>query len=531
LSSVEAIYLFRHAAFRDVLYSLHLPSTRAGLHGAVFEVLEQEFAGRTESVANELAEHAHHAREGLSGDQAGRMAGAEFKYRVQSALRHAARAQWGEAIRSVRDALATGLGSPLERCELQMRMVEALGFLGRREELKAAALELHEMGKAAGEMKYEFQGLASAGLNLTNMGEHAAAEKLLGQALELADARGQPGTRAKARMDYAYLYNTMGGSTRQEELYLEALEVLGDIDDPIRLPLRGNLANLYGATGRSREAMELLRQIIVEVTSRAQIDVGGLQLLATAQVNLARQQLLLDDLAGAEQQFQQAVQTCTRTGKGSTTAFAEANLAEIYLRRGEFERAERAILHAMNGAREFGLPLYHAAYQCNFAQLQLLLGHESRAAETVEDSRAEFNAVGGDAFIHEYCGMIRLRIAASQAVSMRVAGRATSRLKAAPPPASWLPVMREIARQIQQSAATQGARASAPLHKAATDAAALLAEIESAVNERRPALVFRGHRPTEMLPSLRRTLRERLEPAEAQMLRQSHPALWEALGA
>jgi tetratricopeptide (TPR) repeat protein len=530
VTSLETSYFFRHAAVRDVVYSLHLPSARAALHCAAFDALEQEYAGRTDSVAPELAEHARLGREGLTGPAAEHLAEAEFRYLRESIKRLNARTQWDQVVPAAQRALATGLGTPLERCELQHTLTQALAWLGRRNELQQAASELHRMGKAAGVLKFEHGGLSSAAMNLINLGDHVQAEKLLAQALELADTRGTAGLQAKARMDCGMLCTARGEHEKQEALFLEALALLGDSDDPIRWPIRGNLANLYSGTGRIDLAIKVLCEIIDEFSAQPDADVVGLHILATAQVNLARQYLLQGDLERAEHQFLRAIKTSAQVGKGSTTAFALANLAEVHLRRGEFERAEDCINRAIEGAIEQGLPLYHAAYSCTLAQLQLLVGHEQRAQELVENARAEFVAVGGDAFLAEYCGIVRLRIAASQAVSMAVPGRATSRLKASPPAGAWLPVMRELAAQIEQSRDSRADRASTPLANAAREAGALVAEVESAINEKRPALMFRGHLPGEMLPSLRKALLQRMDAGEAAMLERLHPELWRSLG-
>lgn len=531
MQSLEAIYLFRHAAIRDVVYSLHLPSTRAELHCAAFEALEQEFAGRTDQVALELATHARQGREGLAGQDAQRLLEAEFRYLRVAEKRLSARAQWQQCAEVVDLALATGCGTTLERCILLHSKVGALDYLGKRHEMLDAAMLQVRLGREAGSLQHQLLGMSAATLTHINLGEHARAEELLAEAKALADESGSARERSKVRMDHAMLCTTRGESKLQEELLLEGLALLDESAASLRWPILGSLANLYSGTGRIDRAITLLNEVLDGCRERDATSEDVRRTSAIALVNLARQYMLKGNLEAAETQFRQAIDLAIQIGNRRSVAFAQANLAEIDMHRGELERARTGISATIDIVQEFGLPLYHAAYQCTLAQIELLLGHEARAQELVEDSRAEFLDVGGEAFIAEYCGITRLRIAASHAVSAAVPGRATSTLRTAPPAKSWLPVMREIAASLQQSRDSKGGRASTPLENAVRDGHALVAEIQAAIEEARPALIFRGHRPAEMLPGLRKALVAAIDPAEAALMQRRHPRLWQALNA
>jgi len=524
LSAAEDIYLFRHAAMRDVAYSLLPPSERASLHADALASLEQEWAGNTEVVAVELAEHARLAREGAARGALDQLVDAEARYLNEALRRHRRRGQWEQVVQCVERVFALP-GRPLaRRVELLADKVNALDHLGRREDVRRAAIELQGMAAEAGNVEAEVEGYTAEALQCAHVGQVDRASELLTRAQQVADARGTPAMRAMARMKWALMWTTQGEYARQEKALQEGLDLLKGLGASLEASLRGNLANLYGNSGRGRDAIALLEELLPAFRARE-----DWPHVAITYANLGRQRLLLAELDAAAECLKSGIEMATRVGLSRTVAFCLANLAEVQMKQGQLDSATASIEQAIELSREQGLPLYHAAYSCTLAELHLLLGHEAAAQELVEDARAQFQAVSGDAFVHEYCGVARVRIACSQAVSMAVPGRATSRLKATPPSPSWLPVARELSAGIQAALKAKGAHAGALLHRAAAEAANLVCELESAVKEKRPALIFRGHLPGEMLPALKRKLWDTLRPEEAEMLSRMHPALARAL--
>ncbi|MCB9933174.1 MAG: hypothetical protein H6841_07125, partial [Planctomycetes bacterium] len=373
----------------------------------------------------------------------------------------------------------------------------------------------------------EVQGCCGAALAGVYLGRHDEAKALVDRAEAVARKTGDPLMIAKPIMDRAMLASNRGDVAETERLLEEALHVIPEgTDAPLLWMIRGNLANLYSNTGRREQAIETYLELLDVLRAS-----GDRRMEGVALANLGRQYMLGGELEQAEIRLLEAIANATEQGNLRSVAFALANLAEIDLRRGNLERAATSIARASEIAREFGLPIYHAAYRGTEALLKLLQGHEQEAQEAAEDARAEFLSVGGEAFIAEFCALVRLRIAASQAVSMAVPGRATSKLRAAPPAASWLPVMRRLAEEIESVLRSRGSSAGLVLQNAAKAASALVEEIAAAVAERRPALVFRGHLPSEMRLDLRQSLLTRLTKAEAESLERLHPSLWRAMSA
>ncbi|MCB9893005.1 MAG: tetratricopeptide repeat protein [Planctomycetes bacterium] len=527
MPSLEDIYLFRHAAYRDVAYALQLPSERARLHAAAFHITEAEFADAVALVASELADHARLARDGASLEEAAGLAKSELHYLKIAMDRLHARAQWENLLHAADHALACPGCEGAIRIEALGHRAMALQNMGRRLECVDTWLAVAMAGDELGIEKPRVQGRSSAALVVANIGEHARAKELIDEAEALSRQFNNDLLLSSTLMNRAMLSNLLGDAAENERLLLLALETFPKgSDSEIQWSIRGNLANMYSNSGRREEGIAAYLELLEILRG-----LGDRRQESIALANLGRQYLVGGELEQAEKHLLQAIEIATELGNLRSVGFAQANLASVDLQRGNFARAESAILQALEIAREYALVVYHAAYQSTWALLQLLQGHEQEAKDAAEDSRAEFSSVGGDAFIPEFCGIVRLRIAAWQAVSMPVPGRSTSRLSAEPPSPSWLVVMRTMASEIQKAREERGASAAAGLVEAADTASALVAEIAAAIKERRPALIFRGYLPGEMRVELRRALLERLSAGEGGALKSLHPDLWKALHA
>lgn len=527
MPTLEDIYLFRHAVYRDVGYELQMPSERARLHASALEITEQIFAGELHLVAAELADHAHLAQLDAPAEVANALVEAEFRYLLIQIEQEQRRAQWESMVQTATRALECSVHDDAQLARLLTLKSEALQNLGRRQEAETVWFELVELGKRQQDNQLIVTGLCGAAHCQLNPGVHDKAA----DAFRQADAYvgDDPALRAKLMMDRAMLSNARGDFAEHEKQLLKALELSGTADPNFRRGLRGNIANMYGSTGRRDEAIAEYIALAEEFR-----EAGNLRGLATARANLGRQHLLAGELATASEYLHSAIELATEIGIQRSVAFALASLAEVQSRLGLLEQARGTAERAREMANEQGLPLYHAAYTCTLAEIHLVLGHEQLAIELIENARAEFIEVHGAAFISEYCSPVRLRIAAWQAVSMEVSGRSTSRLKASPPNASWLPVLRELMRELEESRIERGASAGPHLVQALETGRNLVKELETAVADKRPALVFRGYLPSELRPEARQALVKRLHahsPVEADMLQKMHPVLWQAMTA
>ena len=519
------MYLFRHAAYRDVAYALQLPSERARLHSAAFTITEEEFADTLAMVAAELAEHARHARTDGPDEQADALAKAELRYLLMAIDRQNAGAQWDNLLRSADHALACPACSSESTLRVLKVRAGALQTIGHSKDALAAWRTLAAAGDEQDDGDSAVSGRCSAALILASAGAHDESSELIRQAEEIARESGDGVLLATVHMKRAMLCNSRGDTAETERLLQLALEVVPpDSGADIHWLVRGNLANLYANSGRREQAIESYHELLEVMRTR-----GDKQHVGVVLANLGRQYLVGGEVELAETYLLQANEIARASGNLRSGAFALANLATCDMLRGQFGRAEESIVRAIEIAREYGLVVYHAAYRCTWALLQLLQGHEQVAHAAAEEARNEFIAVNAEAYLPEFCSIVRLRIAVWQAVSEVEPGRGTSRLRAAPPSRSWLVVIRSLAKEIEKDCDTKGAMAPAALVAAADEARELVAEVAAAVDEDRPALVFRGYLPSQMRPELRRTLVERLSQTDAGIMKRLHPELWRAL--
>ena len=523
MSSAEEIYLFRHAAYRDVAYRLQLPTDRAELHAHALEIMEDVFAFDIEKFSQELADHARLARE-YGASNATSLANREARYLSQAIARAQDRAQWAIVLMLTDHALQCPALDAPQRMDSGLRRARALRETGRVGEAEKLFLEVAMSAADHGDTDVQLQAAVDGAAIRIARGELEAGISVLERAEQLA--KQEAGEGRPEHLASIYLQRSLAATNLAEvQQWLdEASQTIGArTESSMYGAIQGNIANHLGARGEHDEAIKLLRRLAEVFAAK-----GETRNLSIAWANVGRQELLRGGLDGAEEPLAKAIQYAIEVGNARTEAFARANMATLSMRRGAFERARVNINRAIEIARDHELHSYLASYLCIAAELKLLIGHAAEAQADVENARAEFNDAGGAAFIVEYCGLVRVRIAVAQSVAISVPGRATSRLTAAPPSATWLHIVRQLVEELRQESA-QRTTVGPMLQQGLVAGAALLAELETAVAEKRPALVFRGHLPTEMGPELRDGLVGRLAEGERASLKTLHPALWEAL--
>jgi predicted ATPase len=116
-------YRFAHALFRQSLYEELSGPRRSRVHQEVARVLEQQYAGRTEAHAAELAEHYAHASDSEDLTKA-------VRYGELAAQRAMAVYAYGEAERLLKQALevqdAADPDDTARRCDLLLALGEAV---------------------------------------------------------------------------------------------------------------------------------------------------------------------------------------------------------------------------------------------------------------------------------------------------------------------------------------------------------------------------------------------------------------------
>lgn len=523
MPSAEEIYLFRHAAYREVAYRLQMPSDRAELHAHALEIMEQVFQFDIEKFAHELAEHARLARE--QGADKPSLAEREARYVIQAVKRARERAQWSIVVALTEQALGCPALQVSERLDMDQNRARALRAAGRISESEQLSLQLVEQARDQGNELVELQSMVDAASVRIARGALKEGIELLEQAERLGEKfarEGKPDLLANT-----YIQRSLATSNFEEvQAWLDKASdaIQGHEESSTWSAVQGNLANHLGAQGRHGEAIGILRGLV-----QAFEKMDDKHNVSIAWANIGRQELLRGDNAAAEVALSSGIRVAQEVGNSRTEAFARANLATLQMRRGALDEAGVNITRAIEIARDHELHAYLAAYLCGAAELALLRGHEKEAQETIENARAEFVSSGHDAFSVEYCGTVRLRIAASQAVSTGTPGRATSRLTGSPPSPMWVRVVRDLLSELTKEAESRGRGMGPLLEQGIAAGTALLAELDTAVREKRPALVYRGYLPSEMQPALRAELARCILPAEAAALKALHPALLKAL--
>lgn len=237
MASVEDIYLFRHAVYRDVAYELQLPSERSQLHTAAISIAEQFFTNELHLVAAELATHAHLAQQGASAELLDQLAQTEFKYLLMQLEHEFQRAQW-QTVTDIAAHARTCVGYNEAKhgkvCQMQAR---ALENMGRRLEAESTWLEIAEHGKEVNNSEDIVAGLCGAGLCRIVLGRHDEATEVFASAK--AYAGGNTALRAQVLMDMSMLSNNQGDFAEHERLLFEALQLIGDADSKLKTGIRG----------------------------------------------------------------------------------------------------------------------------------------------------------------------------------------------------------------------------------------------------------------------------------------------------
>lgn len=529
MASAEDIYLFRHAVYREVAYQLQVPSARSLLHMQVFAILERTFAGRLAAICHELAQHARHAQDGAPAAELPRLQQLEVQ---QVALLLATRRHKLD-VRATCDAARRVLDLPEFWPELRLAALldyaDSLRGFAPYQQVVQAFEAVSTSAEQQGNLKLLSDSLLQRASLALHNGDASFAEKLYELADQAARRLGSQVAIGWAIAARSNLHDFREDHVTAERLLRQGYELVESGGSrALALAIRGNLANLLGQVGRRAEAIAEYRSILHGFEA-----LGNQAGAATARSNLGRQYLLEGELELAEEVIRLARAFHLRAGVRVSQAFSATNLAEVCVLTGRFEEAESLLDEAHEAARETGIHQRIAAVLAARAGFELLCGHENAAQELVEQSRAEFEAARANMFVPEYCDIVRLRIAASMATTA-AAQRGTSTLKAAPPQRQWLPVMRQLLAGMEAALARQRRPHGTMIESATLAGRALLAEIEAAATENRPALVYRGWLASELRPQQQKALLARLEarsPSQAAMLKRHHPALWQAMNA
>jgi class 3 adenylate cyclase/tetratricopeptide (TPR) repeat protein len=375
--SGEQAFKFKHVLIREVAYAGLSKGSRADLH-LLFAGWLRERAG--EELVEILAFHLDQATrllaelDGSAPPELAEEAAAEL-------LRAGRRALSRESFASARNLLirAVELAPTLERRYYAARAAWRLGEMG------AVIIEMEEVAaaaEAAGERQLQGRALtALAEAVLNQRADAAAARELVDRALNvLADA--EPDVRFEAfwaAVEVARWLSDAEAFEKWAKLGLEAARAAGRKDQELQItvalaesyiyrlelaeaePLvdrigeladesgsivssalawvaRGTLENWRGNDAEAEVAFTAAHDLYAEIGNRAQE--------ASMALSIARHVAAQGDLARAERLLLEAVRTMKGLMDRSRLCEAQRSLAELYVRLGRLEEAERYALEA-----------------------------------------------------------------------------------------------------------------------------------------------------------------------------------------
>ncbi|MBX3474448.1 MAG: hypothetical protein KF754_08705 [Planctomycetes bacterium] len=520
--SAEQFYAFTHAVYREVAYHLQPPSERAQHHALAADILEQAFAKELPRVARELAEHARHAADAGDADH--------WHHREAGFLKLALKNTRGRELQLAGVQCATrllelGVLEPREELDVRGTLADLLRDIGRHQQRMQCLRDCLALAEKLGLSSNRVNLLCDMAIAESMAGNSQEAEQLYRQA-EAESTGATPETLASILQARGTLLDLAGDIAGAESSLRRAVVLLEQCGRyALATAVKGNVANLLGSAGRRREALDIYAgmQGVVEASRND-------RQRSVLYSNIGKQWLELGDAATAEGWLQRALDIQRGLGIGRSEAFSLANLSEAWRQLGKLAQAEDAVLRALEIAAEYGQPIYTAAYLATHAGLLLLTGRETEAQQRLEESRAQFESGAGIRFVPEYCDIWRLRVAASVACAGSAVSRRTSGITAEPPQPRWVKAAALVLSSMRQALKSQAA--GGELAARVAHGAAVVHELELALAEKRPALLFRGHLPTELPPALRAALLEDMRqrhPAQHSFLARHHPALLAAL--
>ncbi|MBK9973280.1 MAG: tetratricopeptide repeat protein [Planctomycetes bacterium] len=350
----ETAYLFRHAVLRDAAYQLHMPSSRAALHGIVLDLLPEVLSpSELAEVASEMAEHARSAMGGASPEQAQRLGLLELQYLEKAAEFAGLRFQNADAGSLWGRVLAHPLGSAQRHVDAALALAEIQSRSGHAADAMAAieqgrkALATWELGP--GHRIAEARLEMAAGDALAYTSERVSCVQMLQQAAELFAQAGDVRGQARALCGLGRQHSLQCDRAAAEAVLQRALDLLHQVDDPALVgTVKVTLATtqdehlpLAQVAALHREALALLPP------SHALVRVQAISGVAHA---LAR----TGDAAGAQAAYEQALSMTTQIGALQADAMTRSNLAMIHMEAGRYAEAEEHYVRALKSAREAG---------------------------------------------------------------------------------------------------------------------------------------------------------------------------------
>jgi tetratricopeptide (TPR) repeat protein len=376
----EPALTFKHALTREVTYGSLAPERRRILHARVARAIERAYGERAGEQVERLAHHA------LRGDLWERAVG----YLRQAGRRATARSDNGQAVTFLEQALAAleqlpdGAERTAQAIDVRFELRNALLPLGQVRRALEHLREAEHLAEASGDVRR--QGWAATFMTnclvmVGDLGESRRAGEL---AARLADTFADRGLSVASRTYLGVVHQEQGETERAIVLFDEALGQLGPEHRLERF-------------GMSTPAAVYLRSLL-----------GA---------NLAERGDFVEAIAAGEE----AVGMAEKAGLVFGLAAAWVRLGEVYLVRGDADRAAALIEPALALMADRHLPLWFPRAAAALGWSRVLAGRTSEGAALLDQAR-ERGAAIPYLFRHSRC-LVWCGHAALQAGDHERAGR------------------------------------------------------------------------------------------------------------
>ena len=353
----EREYRFKNALVAEVAYRMNSEEARAELHRMAARFL----AAASDSDREELGRH--YELGGLAGEAAAAY--------TDAALRAARRGDSASVLRCAERALALGQ-SGSAAFELHLVRADALSFLGRREEQRAAieaAIELADTPLAHARALTEKAGF------LASVGEHEPGLEVAAAAVAAARAVGDPDVLAIALARRCWLLLYMGRIADASESIAEAASLAPVSPETAAFVAvwKAQLVTAMGDLGKRKLAYE-------EAIARFR-EIGDLRRAASAECNLADTFNRVGAYEEAEAALREALGSCRRVGNRVVEGYALANLGYALAGQERLEEALETFDAALALASELGRPRLALAVRLYRARARMPADPPGVAAE------------------------------------------------------------------------------------------------------------------------------------------------------
>jgi tetratricopeptide (TPR) repeat protein len=252
-------------------------------------------------------------------------------------------------------------------------------YLGRASaglgQYRRAADVLHEVAESlGGERAHDYLGLpvlpavfarSQLILALAELGEFDEAERLITEAIEIAESTRHPDTLLWAHGGAGFARLVRGHVAPATSALEHALELCRTADMPVYVSLVSSPLGLaYAMSGRVAEGLVLVEQAVEQAEARRQV-----ALLAWTLLRLGEVRLLADQPSAAAEAASRALALFRDHKERGGKAYALRLLGEIEGRRGDAERARDLFAEAGVVAAELGMKPLAARCQLGLAML------------------------------------------------------------------------------------------------------------------------------------------------------------------